>query len=207
MELTWGWQASFIVTGTLGFIFAALWWTVYRVPARSPWLTEEERTLILAGEEPDKRADTEDGSPRIRHILGTKRFWGIAIPRFLAEPAWQTFSLWIPLYLVTERGMDLKGIALFGWLPFLAADLGGVLGGYLSPFFMNHFGMRLVNSRLAGMVLGAVCMIGPGCVGLASNAYIAIALFCIGGFAHQMISASVNCLSADVSLARVGNWS
>ncbi|MEV9397187.1 hypothetical protein AB0160_29450, partial [Klebsiella pneumoniae] len=48
-----------------------------------------------------------------REILGSARFWVIAIPRFLAEPAWQTFSFWIPLYLATERGMDLKQIALF----------------------------------------------------------------------------------------------
>ena len=198
VELSFGWQAAFIVTGALGFVFAALWWLVYRVPARQSWLSEDERAYILAGQEPDKRADTEQASPQFRKILGTKRFWGIAIPRFLAEPAWQTFSFWIPLYLATERGMDLKGIAMFAWLPFLAADLGGVLGGYLSPFFMNRFGFRLVNSRLAGMVLGALLMIGPGCVGLAPDAFTAILLFCLGGFAHQMISALVNCLSADV---------
>jgi ACS family hexuronate transporter-like MFS transporter len=198
VELTWGWGAAFIVTGVLGFIFALMWWLLYRVPAQSPWVSEQERAYILSGQEPDKRAEGTDPAPQIGTILRTKRFWGIAIPRFLAEPAWQTFSFWIPLYLTTERHMDLKGIAMFAWLPFLAADLGGVLGGYLSPFFMNRFGMRLVNSRLAGMVLGAVCMIGPGCVGLASDAYTAIALFCLGGFAHQMISALVNTLSADV---------
>ena len=198
VQLYYGWPAAFIVTGALGFVFAALWWVFYRVPARSPWITEQEREFILAGQEPDKRDDGAAGSPAIGKILATKRFWGIAIPRFLAEPAWQTFSFWIPLYLTTERGMDLKGIAMFAWLPFLAADLGGVIGGYLSPFFMNRFRFRLVNSRLAGMVLGAFLMIGPGCVGLAPDAYTAILLFCLGGFAHQMISALVNCLSADV---------
>jgi ACS family hexuronate transporter-like MFS transporter len=198
VELFYGWQAAFFVTGALGFIFSAMWWLFYRIPAKHPWVSEEEKTFILAGQEPDKRDDGPDHAPKIGKILATRRFWGIAIPRFLAEPAWQTFSFWIPLYLTTERGMDLKGIAMFAWLPFLAADLGGVLGGYLSPFFMNRFGFGLVNSRLAGMVLGAVLMMGPGCVGLAPNATIAILLFCLGGFAHQMISALVNCLSADV---------
>jgi MFS transporter, ACS family, hexuronate transporter len=32
----------------------------------------------------------------------------------------------------------------------------------------------------------------------ADSAYVAIALFCVGGFAHQMISALLNTLSADV---------
>jgi MFS transporter, ACS family, hexuronate transporter len=41
-------------------------------------------------------------------------------------------------------------------------------------------------------------MIGPGLIGLAADAYTAIGLFCVGGFAHQMISALLNTVSADV---------
>jgi ACS family hexuronate transporter-like MFS transporter len=135
---------------------------------------------------------------KARDVIGTSRFWAIAIPRFLSEPAWQTFSFWIPLYLAHERGMDLKQIALFAWLPFLAADVGGVLGGYLSPFFMRRFGLSLIPSRVAGICLGAVLMIAPGCIGLAASPYAAIALFSVGGFAHQMLSGLINTLSADV---------
>jgi ACS family hexuronate transporter-like MFS transporter len=135
---------------------------------------------------------------RPREILGSARFWVLAVPRFLAEPAWQTFSFWIPLYLATERGMDLKQIALFAWMPFLAADLGGVLGGYLSPLLMRRFGMGLIRSRVSGVALAAVLMIAPGCIGLAVSPYMAIALFSVGGFAHQMISVLINTLSADV---------
>ena len=195
VQLQHGWGAAFIVTGALGFVFALLWWLFYRAPRNHPALTREERDYIVAGQPP---AAPDGAAPRVGAILRTRRFWGIAIPRFLAEPAWQTFSFWIPLYLSTVRGMNIKEIAMFAWLPFLTADLGGILGGYLSPFFMRRFGMRLTNSRLAGMAVGAAFMIGPGCIGLAPNAYVAILLFCLGGFAHQMISALVNCLSADV---------
>jgi ACS family hexuronate transporter-like MFS transporter len=94
--------------------------------------------------------------------------------------------------------MNIKEIALFAWLPFLAADIGGILGGYLCPFFMKYFKMSVLNSRLAGVVVGALCMIGPDCIGLAANPYTAIVLFSLGGFAHQMISALINCLGADV---------
>ena len=92
-------------------------------------------------------------------------------------------------------------LALFAWLPFLAADLGGVLGGYLSPFLMRRFCVRLIQSRVAGIALAAVLMIAPGCIGLAVSPYTAIALFCVGGFAHQMISVLINTLSADVFTA------
>ena len=198
-QLRYGWQGAFIVTGALGFIFATLWYAFYHSPKSHPLISESERDYILAGQSSPAPTDFgKERRPDVKTILSTKRFWGIAIPRFLAEPAWETFIFWIPLYLSTVRGMNLKEIALFAWLPFLAADIGGILGGYLSPFFMKYFKMSVVNSRLAGVVVGAVCMIGPGCIGLAANAYTAIALFSLGGFAHQMISALINTLSADV---------
>jgi ACS family hexuronate transporter-like MFS transporter len=187
------WRVAFVVTGAIGLVWAAGWYAFYRSPSEHPAITPEEQAMIAAD-----RPTTPARRATAREILGTGKFWAIAVPRFLAEPAWQTFSFWIPLYLATERGMDLKQIALFAWLPFLAADLGGVLGGYLSPFLVNRFRMPLISSRIAGIALAAVLMIAPGCIGLVVSPYAAIALFCIGGFAHQMISVLINTLSADV---------
>ena len=186
------WRWAFIVTGALGIVWAGAWYVCYRPPETHPAITPDERAMIVADKpSKDQRRATACA------IVRMPRFWVIAVPRFLAEPAWQTFSFWIPLYLATERGMDLKQIALFAWLPFLAADAGGILGGYLSPFLMRR-GVALIPSRVAGITLGAVLMIAPGCIGLAASPYTAIALFCVGGFAHQMISGLINTLSADV---------
>lgn len=187
------WRVAFIVTGAIGLVWAAGWYAFYRSPAVHPAITPAEQAMIAAD-----RPTTPRRRATAREILGTGKFWAIAVPRFLAEPAWQTFSFWIPLYLATERGMDLKQIALFAWLPFLAADMGGILGGYLSPFLVKRAGLSLVPSRIAGISLAAVLMIAPGCIGLAASPYVAIALFCVGGFAHQMISVLINTLSADV---------
>jgi len=199
VSLQHSWQMAFIVTGGLGFVFVALWWAYYRPPKEHWLLGDQERTYILKGQVPEKSlAAGERRPPMVRKILTAPKFWGIAIPRFLAEPAWQTFNFWIPLYLATVRHMDLKQIAIFAWMPFLAADLGGIFGGYLSPLMMKYFKVQLIHSRIVGIVLGALLMIGPGSIGLVASPYAAIALFCIGGFAHQMISALLNTLSADV---------
>ena len=48
------------------------------------------------------------------------------------------------------------------------------------------------------MTLGAMCMIGPACIGLATSPGMAIALFCVGGFAHQMLNGALITLCADV---------
>ncbi|PMS34930.1 ACS family hexuronate transporter-like MFS transporter [Trinickia symbiotica] len=196
LSLRYGWQSAFAVTGALGFVWAAIWFAFYRSPGDHKRISANERAAIVSGQSPIAAPAGDDR--RIRRVIGTRRFWAIAQARFFAEPAWQTFSFWIPLYLATERHMDLKAIALFAWLPFLAADLGGLFGGYLSPFLMKRLRLPLVWSRVAGVILGALMMIGPACIGLVRSPYEAIALFCVGGFAHQMISALVNTLAADV---------
>jgi MFS transporter, ACS family, hexuronate transporter len=195
LSLRYGWQSAFAVTGAMGFVWAAVWFWLYRSPMQHPRISEREKSAIIDGQTP---ASQVQGKRRIREVLSTRRFWAIAQARFFAEPAWQTFSFWIPLYLATERHMDLKQIAMFAWLPFLAADLGGLFGGYLSPFLMKRCRVPLIASRITGVVLGAFMMIGPACIGLVASPYQAIALFCVGGFAHQMISALVNTLAADV---------
>ena len=70
-----------------------------------------------------------------------RNFWGIAIPRFLADPMWGTLSFWLPLYLNKVRGWDLKHIAMFAWMPFLAADFGCIFGGMLSAALQKHKGV------------------------------------------------------------------
>jgi len=189
----WGWQAAFVVTGAMGLLFAVAWYRLYRSPDTASYVSAEELAEIREGQRPVPVTATTIGS-----IVSTSRFWAIAIPRFLAEPAWQTFSFWVPLYFAKERGWDLTQIALFAWVPFLAADAGGILGGYAAPWLQRRCGLSLEGSRIAGIWIGAILMIAPGCVGIVASPYAAIGLLAIGGFAHQAISVLINTLSADV---------
>lgn len=196
--LAYGWQAGFVVTGAISLVWAIMWLALYRRPEEHPALQADERATILADR--PQALPTRAGW---RAIMRTRAFWSIAVPRFFAEPAWQTFNFFIPLYLVTAWRLDLKSIALWAWLPFLAADLGSLAGGYLAPFVMRRFGVSLLRSRKIVMTVGALLMAGPACIGLAEGPTVAIALFCVGGFAHQMLSGALLTLSADVFEPRV----
>lgn len=190
--LAWNWQAAFIVTGALSLVWAGLWWFGYRDPAVHPRLSQEERDAIVAMNQPDATKPATKGD-----VLRSRSFWAIAVPRFLAEPAWQTFNFFIPLYLVAVWKLDLKSIAMWGWMPFLAADFGSLAAGLLPPWLMKR-GSSMLSSRKITMTLGALCMVGPACIGLATSPEMAIALFCIGGFAHQMLNGALITLCADV---------
>jgi len=194
LALWFDWRAAFIGTGAMGLVWAGAWVGFYRSPANHPRLTPEEAEHIgTSGSEISQRVTLA----RVRLLFKSPTFWTIAVPRFLAEPAWQTFSFWIPLYLSTSRGMDLKQIALFAWMPFLAADLGGLCGGYISPYIARWFKIDLIPSRVVPISLAAVLMIAPASIGLVASPITAIALLCVGGFAHQTLSVLINTLTSD----------
>ncbi|MBA1377415.1 MFS transporter [Pseudomonas brassicacearum] len=191
-----GWELAFLIVGGLGVAWTFLWLVFYKHPRDQKLLDDAEREYILSGQE----AHFQDPTPKKgswKRIIASRNFYAIASARILSEPAWQTFNAWIPLYLMTERHMNIKEIAMFAWLPFLAADLGCVLGGYLSPFFHKYCKVSLFTSRKMVLLFGASCMIGPACIGLVASPYTAIALLCVGGFAHQTLSGALYAITSD----------
>jgi ACS family hexuronate transporter-like MFS transporter len=197
--LLWGWQEAFIVTGGISLLWAVLWWFGYRTPAQHPRLGAEERQMIEAGLAENTDVGTKPATRK--EVLKSRGFWAIALPRFFAEPAWQTFNFFIPLYLVAVWKLDLKSIALWAWMPFLAADFGSLAAGLLPPWLMTR-GASVLTSRKVTMTVGALCMVGPACIGLATSPGMAIALFCVGGFAHQMLNGALVTLGSDLFESR-----
>jgi ACS family hexuronate transporter-like MFS transporter len=195
--LNGGWRWAFLIVGVLGLIWTGLWMVFYQHPRDQKRLSDQERDYIISGQE-EKYKEGETTKQGWLEIISARNFWAIGIPRILSEPAWQTFNAWIPLYMITERHMNLKEVALFGWLPFLAADIGCVFGGYLSPIFYKHLRVSLLTSRKLVVVFGALCMAGPASVGLVASPYAAIGLLCVGGFAHQTLSGALYAATSDM---------
>lgn len=191
------WQFAFIFTGSFGLIFAFLWLFLYRPPEKHKWISEEEKQYIAAGQEKELQSDG-DKRPPLRALLKQRNFWGIAMTRFLSDPVWGTLSFWLPLYLIQVRHLPLKEIAMFAWLPFLAADIGCVAGGVLSNLLITKFNVTTVNSRRIGFTIGALLMTSLSAVGFVENVYFAIALISLGGFAHQMLSTMAMTLASDL---------
>ena len=194
--LAYSWQAAFVLTGAFGLVWVALWLIFYQSPAGHTALSSEERDYIRSGQERHLQGDGR--RPSIPGILRQRNFWGIALPRFLADPTWGTLTFWLPLYLTTVRHFDLKQIALFAWLPFLAADLGCLSGGTISLALQKRFGASLLNARRGAFTVGACLMVGVSFVGFVKSPYLAIALLSLAGFAHQTLSVTVITMSSDL---------
>ncbi|MEQ8935005.1 MAG: MFS transporter [Amphiplicatus sp.] len=193
--LTYNWQAAFYITGALGFFWVILWLIAYERPQKHKALSEKERAYIAAGQE-EHLAHTGE-RPKILSILQQRNFWGIALPRMLADPTWGTLAFWVPLYLTTVRGFELKEIAMFAWMPFLAADLGCMFGPTV-VLFLQKRGVSLINARRGAFTLGAFMMLGVAFTGMVKSPYTAIALISLAGFAHQTLSVTVITMASDL---------
>ncbi|WP_336756533.1 MFS transporter [Pantoea sp. USHLN298] len=194
-HISFGWQGAFLLTGGLGLLWVGLWWWGYHAPDRHPRLSDEERTFI--NQDNEAIGEKLPFFTALKVIGKEKKFYGIAIPAFLAEPAWAVLSFWVPLYLANERGMDLKQIVMFAWLPFLAADLGSVASGYLTKIYVRWFGLTRVNSIVASSVTGALLMVSLALMTLVDDPWLAIALISVGGFGHQVISCMLSALVVE----------
>ncbi|MDE2134698.1 MAG: MFS transporter [Alphaproteobacteria bacterium] len=193
--LVYDWQTAFVIAGALGLVWVALWLFFYDPPEKHRALSDEERKHIVLGQE--KFLQAGSARPSIRQILERRNFWGIALPRFLADPTWGTLTFWLPLYLSQARHFDLAHIALFAWIPFLASDL-GCLFGPLVVLALQKRGVALIDARRWAFTLGACMMTGVAFAGFVASPYLAIALISLAGFAHQTLSITVITMASDL---------
>lgn len=194
--LSYNWQSAFLITGGLGLVWVALWLWLYHPLEKHPSLSEAERVHITSGQE--KHLQSAGTRPRIGALLRQRNFWGIALPRMLADPTWGTLTFWLPLYLTSVRNFDLKQVAMFAWMPFLAADLGCMFGGTISMALQKYFHITLINARRGAFTVGACLMMGVGFAGYVESPYAAVALLSLAGFAHQTLSVTVITMSSDL---------
>jgi ACS family hexuronate transporter-like MFS transporter len=196
--LHYSWRAAFVVTGAIGMVWVAIWTLAYRSPEEHPWMSPAELAYVKEGQEGELVVKDEPAQKGVwRLVLSRRAFWALAIARFFSEPAWQFFTYWIPLYLVTERHMNLKQIGYFAWLPFVAGDVGCLFGGLLSPFFIRLKCSVLVARKLSATVC-ALIMVFAVFIGRAPTPAWAIVFFCIAAFAHQAMSSTLLTLPADL---------
>jgi ACS family hexuronate transporter-like MFS transporter len=192
LQLRFGWQITFLVTGSLGFIWLALWLLFYESPERHRAITPEEYALIKEGQAPV--ADSRQVS--WLELLRFRQTWAIVLSRFLTDPVWWLYITWLPLYLYNARGFDLKKIGMFAWLPFLTADAGSLLGGWFSGHLISR-GFSADQARKSVIVAGAIFMVAGIPAALTNNALVALALIGVVTFGFQSWINNVQTLPSD----------
>ena len=152
ITLQWGWRASFLVTGAIGFLWLLAWLAIYWPPQEHPRLSTADKETILQEVEPVSRK-----RPPWRSLLRQRKIWGAILARMGADPTWWFFVFWLPEYLVRARGYTQEQIGYFVWIPFLTAYVGNVGGGFLSSYLIRR-GFTVDRARKTVLYASAVGM-------------------------------------------------
>lgn len=174
IALNFGWRWSFVFSGALGFLWLVLWLRVYHPLDRHPSVTAEEASLIRSGQRLAQRSEGPI-SARWISLAKNRKVWGIVLGRSLTDPIWWFYVFWLPQYLSDARGFSLQKIALFAWMPFVAADIGNFTGGLISGFLIRR-GVAVVRARRWVCAVSCLPMLLGIPVARVESPYVALAL-------------------------------
>lgn len=149
----YGWRALFGIAGVVGIAFAFFWWLAYREPGDSK-ANEQELDHIrqgggLATTEQAKRVEWSRAGELLKH----RQMWGMCMGQFAGNSTLVFFLTWFPTYLAQERGMDWLKIGWLAVLPFMAASVGVLFGGWWSDRMLRQ-GKSANVARKLPIVLG-----------------------------------------------------
>ena len=135
-----GWKTTYIILGAVGLLWVIPWLFLNKsTPEKHPWVTQEERDLILADriDKDEATTDVKAKSLSVGQILSHKESWGVLLCRFFIEPIWWFFAGWMPIYLNKTFELSIEQIAATMWISYLMAAAGSIVGGWFSGFLMK----------------------------------------------------------------------
>ena len=220
----WGWEWAFVLTGVVGLLWLAFWYSLYESPAAklaSGKLKQAEYDFIHSDVDEQDAEKAESAKEKVSwfKLLTFRQTWAFALGKFLTDPVWWFFLFWLPAFLAGENARKVKEFmathadyagkdsdipGVISW-PFAVAivytvsTVGSIFGGWLPKKFING-GMDANKARKLAMFIFALF---PLSVLLASrlgniNTWYAVATIAIACAAHQAWSANIFTTVSDM---------
>jgi len=182
------WRWIFVISGAMGLLWTA-WWRLSYVS-------------LQQGHDANN-SEGGDSAAHVRWIdlLRIREVWGMVAAKFLSDAAWYFYLFWLPKYLYDARGFDIKAVGAFAWIPYAAAGVGCLVGGWFSSYLVRReFSLSLARKLALG--LSAAVMPLVIFVPYVKVSW-AIVIFSVAYFGQQSWSTLVMVLPTDLLPRRV----
>ena len=194
IALAFGWRMAFAAAGVVGLLWLLLWLPLYKdSPAESRFVSVEELNLIE-----NKRSTEGMSSVDISwlRLFALRQTWAIMLAKFLTDPIWWFFLIWLPDFFKKTRGLDMKN----SW-PHLVAiyTISTVLciaGGWFTGLLMKR-GWTATKARKSVMLFCAIC-VGSVVLAPKTGNSVAVCLIGLACAAHQAWSANIYASISDL---------
>ena len=193
IALTFGWRAAFIAAGLAGFTWLFLWFPFYNVP--------EKITRLSAGELAHIRSDAEASDGDVAKIswwslLGYRQTWSFAVAKFMTDPIWWFFLIWLPDYFNKSRQLNItKSIPHLVTIYTIVTVL-SIVSTWVTGHLAN-VGWTVTKARKINMGIAAVCVV-PVYFATQVGNWSAVLLIGLAAGAHQAWSANLFTTISDM---------
>ena len=182
----YGWRTSFAAFGTLGLVWAFVWFRSYRDrPADHPDIHPTEIAWIAQdGDNPSAHA------PRAtpwRSLLASRNLYAICAMYFAFGYGLYFYFTWLPTYLLRELHFSLVTSGVFSSLPFVLAGAANLAGGWTTD--------RLARAGNLGSA-----RVGVGAASFATCAGLVILSTVVGAPVAKAVLLALALASADFAL-------
>lgn len=191
MASAWGWRSTFVAAGIAGMLWLFLWLPFYDVPEKSRRVSSAELALIRSDKE-------EAGQQKIPwlDLLGYRQTWSFIIAKFLTDPVWWFFLIWLPDFFYKTRGLEIKKswihiVTIYGIVTVLS-----IFGGWITGYLTKQ-GWTVTRARKTGMFIFALCVLPILLVTTVGN-WTAVLLIGLAASAHQAWSANLFTTASDM---------
>ena len=140
-----GWRHAFNTIGIAGIVFAVAYFVF--VPH-----------LRSAGAAADPAATKVESRTPMRELVKNPLLWQLMVVWFALSCVNKGLDSWMPLYLLQQRGLDLKTVGVVAPIPFVMATIATAIGGWvMTTFFAEREKYLLIgSSALTGIFLYAM---------------------------------------------------
>ncbi|HEY0304255.1 MAG TPA: MFS transporter, partial [Longimicrobiales bacterium] len=192
IALTWSWQAAFIATGALGFIWLIFWLLLYRGPEEHPRISSAELAHIRSDE-----PEPQNAKIVWFKLLGQRQAWAFLIGKFMTDPIWWFYLYWLPKFLDANWGIKLAQVAAPLIVIYLVADIGSVGGGWVSSTLIKR-GYSVNAGRKIAMLIAALLIVPTMFAPHAESMWLAVAIVSVAAASHQWWSANLFTTASDM---------
>lgn len=192
IALTYGWQMAFIVAGVAGLLFLLAWLPLFNDPAKSKRVKAAELEYI----ESDREDQTETPKIPWGRLLKYRQTWSFILAKFMTDPVWWFFLIWLPDYFKKTRDLDIKESWIHLVTIYVIVTILSILGGWVIGY-LNSRGWSITRARKSGMFVFALCVV-PIFLVAQFGEWGAVLLIGLAGAAHQAWSANLYTTVSDM---------
>ena len=186
IALAFGWRWAFVLAGCAGFLWLLLWIPFYEVPERRKGLDPAELAHIRSDADEAGSGGTPMGWGAALKLRAT---WAFIVAKFMTDPVWWFFLIWLPDYFKKTRGLVIKQSWVHLVTIYAIVTVLSIAGGWLTGHLTKR-GWSVTRARKTGMFLYALCVL-PILGATSVGDWPAVLLIGLAGSAHQAWSANL----------------